>query len=388
MAPRELEGLESDLERQRAHVAGRSPVYERALALLPGVLRGAPGRFVATAWERRTFFAWYDRPLLLLAALRDRALADGALHPLGRAFSDEGDPAAVTAEALEAALDGSRMEVFESLARRAVQTNETSRAVAWLWPAAILRAAAGDAPLALALADVGASAGLNLVADALPAPWTFRDGSEVPVLRGLVAAARLGLDAAPLDVGREDDARWLRACVWPGEAARLARLDAALEALRAARTRPDAPVLVPVSARSVPARLDLLSAADPGTTVLAFQTVMRDYLAPAERDEYEHGMRAWLGAHPPGRALWAELEAAPGSAGPGEPAAVTVHLRAPGDGVEDVLLARCGWHPLRLEAMPGAVARLEALLRASAGASASGGYITRPPSTSTQRPLK
>ena len=37
-----------------------------------------------------------------------------------------------------------------------------------------------------------------------------------------------------------------------------------------------------------------------GALVLAYQTVMRDYLAPAERAEYEAGMRDWLAAQPAG----------------------------------------------------------------------------------------
>ena len=46
--------------------------------------------------------------------------------------------------------------------------------------------------------------------------------------RGLAVAARWGLDANPLDASDPDDARWLRALVWPGEDAREARLVAAL----------------------------------------------------------------------------------------------------------------------------------------------------------------
>ena len=57
-----------------------------------------------------------------------------------------------------------------------MKTNETSRALAWLWPASL---AGGGRRIALA--DVGASAGLNLVADALPNPWTTEDGSPLEV---------------------------------------------------------------------------------------------------------------------------------------------------------------------------------------------------------------
>ncbi len=360
-----IAGLEEEIAAQREAVRGRSPPYERALALLPSVLEGPPGRFVAAAWEHRRFFAWYDRPLLLLAALRNDALATGPEHPLHAGFAAR-DPApdSVTEDRLGAALGGTREAVFDALAHRGVQTNETSRAVAWLWPAAL--AGASRHGRALALADVGASAGLNLVADALPPMWTIGDGTPLEVARDIRAVARLGLDPAPLDALDADDARWLRACVWPGERAREDRLDAALAAFRKARVRPDAPVLVPIAASNVPARLDLLSAAESGALVLAYQTVLRDYLEPGERDEYESGMLDWLGTHPAGHALWVELEPA-GGEGSLE-AALVAHVRAPWGELQTLELARCAVHPTRLDVRPAAAAELRRLLGAEAHA--------------------
>lgn len=358
-----IEGLADELRRGRAAVDGRSAPYARALELLPGVLDGAEGRFLAAAWGERRFFAWYERPLLLLAALRNDALAEGASHPLWAAFGPDADAAAVRPDALRAALGGGRERVWDVLARRRVQTNDTSRAIAWLWPAALAGASGGARHVAIA--DVGASAGLNLVADALPAIWTDAAGAPVEVARDVRAVARLGLDPEPLDALREEDARWLRACVWPGEAYREARLAAAIDAFRAARTRPDAPVLVPIAAPSVPARLDLLSAAEPSALVLAVQTVLRDYLAPADRAEYERGMGAWLATHPPGDALWVELEAADEDA---REAAIVVHVRAPGGALRSVELGRSGMHPVRIRRDAAAEAELRALLARDAPA--------------------
>jgi hypothetical protein len=359
--------LDEEIAMQREAIRDRAPSYERALALLPSVLDGPAGRFVDAAWEARRFLAWYERPLLLLASLRFDALASGPDHPLHRALAgDDPDAAAVTAERLAAALDGSRERVFDCLAHRSVQTNETSRAVAWLWPAALAGASRGLRPIALA--DVGASAGLNLVADALPPMWTDDGGAPLEVATAVRAAARLGLDAAPLDPLDRNDALWLRACIWPGETRREERLDLALAAFRAARVRPDAPVLVPIAASNVPARLDLLSAAQPDALVLAYQTVMRDYLEPAEREEYEAGMRDWLGTHPPGRALWVELE--PLGDGHALAATLVVHVRAPSGAPTSLELARCGVHPTRVELRRGAAAALSALLGAEAHAGA------------------
>lgn len=358
-------GLAQDLDFQRKIIAPRCPPYARALELLPAVLEGPAGRYLQAAWDHRRFFSPYDRPLLLLAAIRADARAEGAGHPLFSAFTGPApDAAEVTPTALEAALDPARERLYDVLARRSVQTNETSRAVAWLWPAALAGASDGGRPLALA--DVGASAGLNLIADALPSPWRFGDGSPVPVARAVRAVARLGLDASPLDATRPDDADWLRACVWPGDVAREDRLEAALGAFQAARTRPDAPVLLPIAAGSVPARLGILSAADTGALVIAYQTVVRDFLSPDERAEYTAGMNDWLATHPPGQALWVELELDPGG-GPELPCALAAHLRAPGGEVRTLVLARCSYHPALLEPDAAAAAELARSLRQTAG---------------------
>jgi hypothetical protein len=362
-----IEGLEEELARERRAMEGRSPPYARALELLPDVLAGAEGRFLAAAWEERRFFAWYERPLLLLAALRDDALAEGPSHPLWPGFAaPEPSADAVTEDALRAALDGSRERVLDALVRRTVQTNETSRAVAWLWPAALAGASGGARPIALA--DIGASAGLNLVGDDLPPIWTDEDGAPLEIAERVRAWSRLGLDESPLDVGRAEDARWLQACVWPGERDREERLLRAIDAFRVARIRPDAPVLLPIRATNVPARLDLLSAADAGALVIAYQTVMRDYLAPEERGEYVDGMRAWLATHPPGQALWIELEllAAAGDL----PAAIIAHARGPSGELRSIVLGRCGPHPRRVHRVRSGEAELRELLAPSSQAAA------------------
>lgn len=358
-------GLLEDLELQRRAVADRCPPYARALELLPPLVEGPIGRALGAAWEHRHFHASYDRPLLLLAALRLDARAEGPGHRLFEAFAvREPRAEAVTPAALTEALDPGRDRVYDAIIRRAVQTNETARAVAWLWPAALAGASGGRRPIALA--DVGASAGLNLVADALPAPWRFTDGTAVEVAHAVHAVARLGLDADPLDVTRGDDADWLRACVWPGEQDREDRLEAALRAFAAARPRPDGPVLLPILARNVPARLDLLSSTEREALVLAYQTLVRDYLPPDERAEYEGGMREWLATHPAGHALWVELEWSPDLPKDALGCRLVAHLRGRSGQVRDLTLASCGYHPRVLAPDPAAVAELVELLAAGA----------------------
>jgi hypothetical protein len=107
-----------------------------------------------------------ERPLLLLAALRYDALCERSTHPLRQAVSDHsGRVEAVTPEAFAAALSPARTRVDEVLRKRAVQTNETTRAVVWLWPAHLLLRA-GERR-SMALVDLGTSAGLNLIGDDL-----------------------------------------------------------------------------------------------------------------------------------------------------------------------------------------------------------------------------
>jgi hypothetical protein len=355
-------GLAADLAWQRKRLGERSPVYARALAMLPDLLEGPPGRYLSAAWERRTFHAPYDRPLLLLAALRADARAEGPGHPLHAAFAaDPPDAETLDADALAAALDGKRERLWDALATRGVSTNDTSRAVAWLWPAALAGASGGARPLVLV--DVGASAGLNLAADLLSPIWFDASGDALGVATDVATVARLGLDPAPLDVSREEDVEWLRACVWPEDRDRAARLEASIAAFRTARVRPDGPVLAAVGARNVPGRLDVLSAAQRGALVLAYQTIMRDYLDPAERAEYEDGMRGWLAAQPPGQALWVELEPVNGDPADELGAAIVAHARAP-DSVAVVTLeiARCGFHPRRVVARDAEVAALRTVL--------------------------
>jgi hypothetical protein len=326
------------------------------------------GRRLAKAWARRDFGTYYHRGLLLLASLRFDALSSGPEHPLWAALAAEApEPASVTAAAVTAAFarDRPRSHLWHALTRREVQTNEVSRAVAWLWPAALA------APRPVAIADVGASAGLNLVADAIldELAWETEEGPlsvrpTPPILR------RVGFDRQPLDVEQDEDATWLRACIWAGEQDRLRRLDAAIAAFRAARRAgpPGAPstglAVETVDIIDVPARLTALSSALREPIWLAYQTVVREYLGDSF-EPFARGMREWLAGMPAGRAVWLELETAEAGGSRAYPAALTAHLRRPDGSAIDALLARCDYHPRHLVLEPSAVALLRDALAAS-----------------------
>src|SRR5262245_7933237 len=132
--PRGIDGIESELSAQRDLLMSREAPYARALELLAEAVRGGFGERLASAWENRDFNAFYERPLLLLAALRYDALTEGPSHPLAAAFTGPSpDADAVTPETIAQATTPDRLRLQEALRSRAVQTNETTRAVTWLW---------------------------------------------------------------------------------------------------------------------------------------------------------------------------------------------------------------------------------------------------------------
>ena len=144
-------------------------------------------------------------------------------------------------EAFRAFVVDQRDEVVEILHTRLVQTNEVRRSAVLLPVFATVEAEAGGAPLALI--EVGASAGLNLLVDrygyrysATPAgdpasPLVLETevrGGEPPIARVPRIVSRLGLELNALDVRDPADMRWLRSLVWPEHEQRREILEAAI----------------------------------------------------------------------------------------------------------------------------------------------------------------
>ena len=336
--------LSQELLTQAAFLRDREPVYERLLHLLEEAIHGDFGARLSELWAARTFVASYERPLLLLAALRYDVLSEGLTHPLYRALSDDSAQAgALTATAFAEALSPERTRFARVLRERTVQTNETTRAVTWLWPAHLLSSVRHVGTVALV--DLGASAGLNLVGDDLPALWTDEHGNQIPTEPRPPIGLRLGLDLSPLDVKQADDARWLRACIWPSDRQRLERLMQGIQAFEARSARPDAPVLEACPLPSAPARLAVLPA---GMFVLCMQTIVRDYLTPDELERYDSGLREFLRRRPL-RSVVAELELEPGSTDVSDrKAAIVLRFATPEGEVRELLVARTHPHPRRL----------------------------------------
>lgn len=351
--------LSDDLALQREFLAERVPLYARLLEGLEAALPHGLSEQLSERWAGREFSSVYERPLLILAALRYDALCDGAAHPLHRAIAQEPpELEAATAAALRAALAPERTRFWDAVASRYVQTNESSRAVSWLWPAHLMHMAAGWQRLALV--DLGTSAGLNLAADALPTPWVRTDGAAFVLAPRPRVVRRIGLDRAPLDVRDPLTAHWLRACVWPGEQARQARLEQGIAAFTALSAGEAAPELVAVDLGAATDTLRTLPAELP---VLAVQSIVRDYLPDALKARHRASMERWLGERPPASALWVELELEDGGTSADTAAAITAHLRGRDGALVAVQLARCHPHPAALQVDDAAVTRLHAAAR-------------------------
>ncbi len=347
---RPTEDIERDLVRLRNFVAARVPVYARLLDALQPQLRSGFRERLDQAWHARTFNVWYERPLLLMAALRTAAFELGDGHPLARALADTApEPDALTAQALAEAIAPDSLLFWRTVAERAVQTNELSRAVAWLWPALILQQRLPGA--VVDLHDVGASAGLNLVADRVP--WTWRDeaGSAL-VTSAPHVGQRVGYDLSPLDPSQPSARSWLRACTWPGQTERFERLRAAFEAYDDLVRMGGAPRLHAAAASDIPGLLPV-----PERAAIAYQTVMRDYLSPAESEVYEAGMHDWL-RKKPGQLLWVELEPIRTEEAAERSTSLTAHVATRAGAIIDVELARCHPHPSVLSVARGSVAEL------------------------------
>jgi len=356
-----LQGLSDDIALHREFVAPRSPAYARTLDLLAERIDGEFGERLGEAWREREFGPFFERPLLLLTAFRDDALREGEGHPLWPGIGTyDPDPDAVTPSALDAAAEADREHLWHSLSTRFVQTNESSRAVAWLWPAAL--AAAADPERPVELFDFGASAGLNLVADGLPWIWDRTDGKALDPTSLPPIAARAGYDLRPLDLLDPEDVRWLRALLWPGQHDRMERFEQGLDAYRGLSASGE---IGPVEVESVDdaaAALPPHSAAGPRG--LAYHSIMHDYLPDEVRDRFHAAKRAWLAASDAGAAIWVEFELTGGGDRPENAVAITVNL-ATGDGFDAFVIARCGPHPRVLEVDDEAVEGLREALAAN-----------------------
>ncbi|EST19277.1 hypothetical protein M878_42330 [Streptomyces roseochromogenus subsp. oscitans DS 12.976] len=240
--------------------ARTSPLYERVAVALSESDEALRAIEAAPARKRH--------PTVILAALHDLALAGRALVLAAAYAAADGDAAAGAAIDTLLRMTGS---VVAIAVRRQPRTNDTGRC-AVLYPA-IAEAARRVGANAVGLIDVGCSAGLNLHVDRVGI--TYSNGQSlgdpsspvqlssaivgdrpVPARAMPEVVARVGVDLDPVDVSDPDDARWLRACLWPDQPERAARLDAEMALAATAPPlllRGDAVEVLPHALARVPA---------------------------------------------------------------------------------------------------------------------------------------
>ncbi|WAA65156.1 DUF2332 domain-containing protein [Microbacterium oxydans] len=232
-------------------------------------------------------------------------------------------------------------EIVAECTERSLQTNEPLRLAALL---PVLSEIEGP----IALLEIGASAGLCLYPDRYSYRFTDEhgglragldpaDGMSAVVLESRVTGAlpslrmpdvvwRAGIDLAPLDATSERDRRWLRGLVWPGEAGREERIDAALDIAAA-----DPPLLVRGDASE---QLDALAAeAPPGATLVVTTPGVLVHIPRAEREALIARISGlpghWITIDPP--RLLDVWEPRVGGDWPGFVVAIDGHVRAAAD---------------------------------------------------------
>ncbi len=225
---------------------------------------------------------------------------------------------------------------------QAPQTNEVGRAAALVGG---LHHVVASRPGPVRLVEIGASAGLNLLADRFrvvaadghavgpPTSPVVLDGAWHGPLPPISArpdvVERFGCDTAPLDATTDEGRLRLTSYVWPDQRARLERLRGAL-ALAVAQ---QVPVVVERSgAVEFLRRLDLV----PGTTTVLWHSVMWQYLPPAEQASASVRIEE-LGAQADRTAGFAHLFLEPPTLTADEPLEFVVVLRSWPGGEERVL---------------------------------------------------
>ncbi|MGA2470025.1 MAG: DUF2332 domain-containing protein [Solirubrobacteraceae bacterium] len=184
-----------------------------------------------------------------------------------------------------------RDEVSAMLLTRRTQTNEPARCAALL-PLLC------ELPQPLALLEVGAAAGLCLLADHYGYDYDgHRIGGDevvfecsahgdVPLPHQLPQVAwRAGIDLEPIDLDDRDAMQWLEALVWPEQTDRLERLRLAIGIARRERPRV-------VRANLLDALATVASEAPPDATLVVFHTAVLAYLSTEQRTRFETDVAA------------------------------------------------------------------------------------------------
>ncbi len=233
---------------------------------------------------------------LLLAAVQYLLIASPH-HPLADWYPSLGGTRVageMAPEFIEFVL-ANRESVVELISTRRVQTNEVARCT-FLLPAYNLVTRLSGRPLALI--EIGTSAGLTQNVDrygyryiggaktvellaASPVQLRCSTGADVPdLMRALPGIVwRAGLDRHPVDVNDADQARWLRALVWPDRVDRHRRFEAAMALAR------ELPPTI-IAGDAIADAADLVAAAPPEAAVVVQHSYVLNQMARPDRERF------------------------------------------------------------------------------------------------------
>ena len=243
--------------------------------------------------------AHHDQPVpnVLLAGVQylllEGAAPDLAAHYpsiVGTAAQPAGDLVTLFAEFCRT----EEKRLSEIAATRMVQTNEMLRSIG-LMPAFAHVSQQSEKPLALI--EIGASAGLNLLFDRylydygdgvvagppdskLTLVTDLRSGSLPPIDPPPEVVWRKGIDLHPVAVTDPDAVRWLRALLWPEQLDRIRRFEAAIEI---ARSSP--PTLV--AGNAIDSLSGVADSVPPDAALIVFHSLVLNQFSSEGRDEFE-----------------------------------------------------------------------------------------------------
>ncbi|MCL2457364.1 MAG: DUF2332 domain-containing protein [Desulfobulbus sp.] len=317
--------------KQQEFSAGYAPLYSRLFGLVADWLAAVPGKDTLADWlvHAGAGRSSFDVPLLLLAGLhRDILTGRPEVAELAHyyptvqgAWPSHGNR---LVSCFRAAIEARREALAEFIAMAQVQTNETARGLCWLLPASI------TGWPALHLVDLGASAGLNLVADwrhfgvigesdgqtllelgsgASPQFLVRSEGTPLPPVQAVCPTiqSRVGCDLAPLILRSPAEEQTLAAFVWGDHPERLHQLRAGVAALHAVNRSPSPVRLFPADLpadlpRFLTDRVDRL----PDAPVILYNTYLTAYLVD-KGAALRPSLAAWASQHP-WPVLWLQWE--------------------------------------------------------------------------------
>lgn len=335
-----LNSLIQDLEQEISYAVTTSPLYGAMFSTLRDAISDPSFRNfqmgLEEVWKDKVVTAWFERPLLLGAALH-RLVRSGAAPELAAFYRTmdgnyQDDQLPQLTAAIHHVLRTQLEEFFAFLKVQTLQTNEISRGITWLYA---LSSRWHETRSQIGLFEIGCSSGLNLIADQYGLEIETPNGkfnkpgtpmvhyklqnegthSETAVLDALkemstAITIRLGCDLNVPDVRKESDRAMLEAMIWGDNPMRLQRLQNAIIAQTPILSQGQLQMATSDAICYVQeAALKLAQHLQPGDIACFFNTVVTCYFSEEDyqklRAEIENAFATTLQHQ---RCLWIEHE--------------------------------------------------------------------------------